>query len=189
MTGPPAIDIDLLRDELVGSQPPPGRSRLPWLIRRSATMFAAFYLCVFALPALLSGSWHRAFSGAALRIQLLASLLFAATMTALFLRNSRGSMEARLERSAHRLQRDWVRMTQGRWVVRVVLLGIVMAACIGLTVGTLIAIRPPHGELVGGSRVLTVLAFFGMTLAWCIPVAFALRWFYLRWARRFIVAA
>jgi hypothetical protein len=188
MTDTPTIDIDLLRDELACHQPPAGRSRVPWLIRRSAAGFVAFYLCVFALPALLSGSWRR-FSGAALWIQLAASLLFAATMFALSLRGSRGSTEARLERSVHGLQRGWVRWTQGRWVLRVLLIGLAMASTIGFAVGTLIAVRSAPGELLGGSRFLTVLAFFAMTLAWCIPAAFAIRWFWLRWARQFIVAA
>ncbi len=189
MADRPTINLALLRDEVARHQPAPGQPRIPWLMRRGVTAFAVFYAMVFALPGLLSGERSHAFTSRNLSVQLGLSLLFGVAATGWSLRASRGSIDARVERSAHALQRDWMLMTRGRWVVRVILIGMVMAACIGLTVGTLIAIRPPHGELVAGSRLLTVLAFFAMTLAWCIPFAFGFRWFYLRWARPFIVAA
>jgi hypothetical protein len=189
MTAAPKIDMELLRDELESQQPAAGRSRARWVIRRSAATFAASYVFLFALPALLAGHGLRAFRGTVLFVQLGASLAFAA-MTAVFsLRGSRGSMEVRLERSARSLERGWVRMTQGHWVLRVVLTGVAMAAAIGLSVGTLVAMKSPHDDLLAGSRLLTGLAFCGLTLAWCIPMAFVIRWFYLRWARQFITAA
>lgn len=189
MADPPTIDIDLLRDELADRQPLPGHRRVLWMMRRFATIFVGFYVPVFALPALLSGSWRRAFAGVVLWTELALSLLFAATMTALSMRGSRASPEARLQRSARSLERGWVQMTQGHWVLRVLLMGIAMGAAIGLSVGTLLAVKSPHDDLLAGSRLLTGLAFSGMTFAWCIPMAFVIRWLYLRWARQFIVGA
>ena len=189
MAGLPTIDIDLLRDEVADLQLPRGRRRVLWLMRRFATILVGFYVPIFALPALLSGSPRRAFAGAVLWIELGASLLFAATMTALSLRGSGASPEVRLQRSARRLERGWVQMTQGHWVLRVLLMGVSMGAAIGLSVGTLVAVRSPHDDLLAGSRLLTGLAFSGMTLAWCMPMAFVIRWLYLRWARQFIVGA
>lgn len=40
---------------------------------------------------------------------------------------------------------------------------------------------------MAGSRLLTVLTFYALTLVWVIPVVFGLRWFWLRRSRRFIV--
>jgi len=144
---------------------------------------------VFAFPAILAGTVRRLGSGRALLIELGISLMFAAGLVAWSLRALRGPLEARLEKSVARLQRGWTQMTRGHWIFRVILMGLAMAGGIGLPVGALIAATSASGELVGGSRVLTVLAFLGLTVAWCIPMAFVIRWFYLwRW-RRFIVAA
>lgn len=189
MATSPTIDLEALRDELESGQPPAGRSRALWVARRTALTFLAAYFLMFALPALLGGGGHRAFSPSSLGVQLGVSFAFAATMALLSLRGTRGSMEARLERSAQGLRRSWVRMTQGHWVVRVVLIGCAMAAVIGLSVGALLAAMSTQDDLLAGSRVLTALVFAGVTLAWCIPMAFAIRWFYLRWARQFIVQA
>jgi hypothetical protein len=189
MTGLPAVNISALRDEIVRHEPPLGRRRTYWALQQVAVRSAIFYLVAFALPAVLAGTVRRLASGRVMWIELGISLMFAAGLTAWSLHTFRAPLEARVEKSVLSMQRGWAQMTRGHWVLRVIVMGLTMAACIGLTVGTLIAATSAPGELVGGSRVLTVLAFLGLTLAWCIPMAFVIRWLYLWRCHRFIVAA
>lgn len=187
MTGLPAVNISAIRNEIVRHEPPLGRRRTYWALRRVAVVFTILYLVSFAIPTALAGPVRRLASGRAMWIELGISLMLAAGLTAWSLHTYRAPREARVENSVLRLQRGWAQMTRGHWVLRVIVMGLTMAAFIGLTVGTLIAATSAPGELLGGSRVLTVLAFLGLTLAWCIPMAFVIRWLYLwRW-HRFIV--
>jgi hypothetical protein len=188
MSGLPAVDLAALREEMARHEPPPGR-RVHWAARQVAVLAGAFYLLAFAIPAAFTGTLRHLVSGHALSVDVGASLLFGAALAMWSLRASRGPFEARLERAVPRLERGWAQMTRGHWVLRVLLMGLALAAGIGFPVGVLIAATSRRSELVGGSRVLTVLVFLGLTLAWCIPMAFAIRWLYLRRWRRFIVAA
>jgi hypothetical protein len=185
------IDLPALQEYLMRRQPPAGRALVPWLVRRIVAVFAALYLLVYAMPALLTGQPGLAFDLAGRAVWLKLALPFAvavgATLWAVRAQHRQAGLG--VKESAQQIEREWRRLTQGRWVLRMLLWGVGMAVFLGLTVGLLVAVPSREGDLLAGSRVLTALAFFCLTLAWTIPVMFAIRWYRLRWVRRFIVAA
>jgi hypothetical protein len=67
-------------------------------------------------------------------------------------------------------------LTAPGWVGRVIRQGALMAAGIGLPVGTILAMGLPVEELPAGSRLLAVAGFALLTAGWTLPAAFGLRW-------------
>ncbi len=186
-----AIDVAALEHDLLRRQPPRGRALVFWIARRILARFGIFYLVAFAVPALLNGHPDQAFQLANRTVQLELALAVAAAAGATWwsARTLRRQASDGVQESAKRLERDSVRSTQGRWWLRLLLWALAIAAALALVVGPLLVAGSPRSELLAESRPLTVLAFFGFSLAWAIPLVFAIRWYWLRWARRFIVAA
>jgi hypothetical protein len=84
-------------------------------------------------------------------------------------------------RIARRIERDWRLLTEGRWVTRTILLGVLMGCCVGFPIGTLLAFDARPGELLeAGGRFGIVLSFVAMTLVWTVPAAFWIRFMALR---------
>ncbi len=186
-----AIDLAALEHDLLRRQPPRGRALVFWTARRILALLGIFYLVAFAVPALLNGQPDQAFQLASRAVQLELPLALAAAAAATWwsARTLRRQARDGVQESAKRLERDWVRFTQGRQWLRLLLWALAIAAALALVDGSLIVARSPRSELLAESRLLTVLAFFSFSLAWAIPLVFAIRWYWLRWARRFIVAA
>jgi hypothetical protein len=185
------IDLSALQDELVRRQPPRGPALIGWTARRMVTVFATFYFVAFVVPAFLDGDPASAFdlAGRALWGKLGLPLVMAGGFTLWSLHTLRRQASAGAEENAKRIEREWVQLTQRGWPLRMLLWGFAMAGAISLLPGTLLVALSPQDELLKGSRLLTFLAFCGFTLVWAIPVPFVIRWYWCRWARRFIVAA
>jgi hypothetical protein len=99
-----------------------------------------------------------------------AALVIASTVTE-FRRATRDT-----SRIAWRIERDWRWLTEGRWVTRTVLLGVLMGAFVGFPIGTLLAFEARPAEIREfHGRLSIVLAFFAMTLVWTVPAAFWIR--------------
>ena len=107
---------------------------------------------------------------------IVAAVLLAASAIAQFGRSARD-----VSRIARRIERDWKLLTEGRWVIRTVSLGIAMGSFVGFPIGALLAFEARPAELpeVGG-RLGIVLSFVGMTLLWTVPAAFWIRFMAIR---------
>lgn len=81
------------------------------------------------------------------------------------------------------IQQNWLQLTGPGWVRRIVLFGTGMGTLIGVMVGSLLAsvVEATFHPAVG------VLLFVSLTLAWTIPMAFAIRLISIRQHRRFVL--
>ena len=82
------------------------------------------------------------------------------------------------------IDREWTSLTSRGWPLRTVLLGLAMAAAVGIPIGMLIARDVPLDELPSGGRPAVVAAFFGMTCLYMMPMAFLIRWKTMRNLRK-----
>ena len=110
-----AIDVAALEHDLLRRQPPRGRALVFWTGRRILALFGIFYLVAFAVPALLNGQPDQAFQFAspAGQLELALALAAAAKATWWSARTLRRQASDGVPESAKRLERDWVRLSQG----------------------------------------------------------------------------
>ena len=66
------------------------------------------------------------------------------------------------------------------WLGRTLGTGVLMGLGVGLPVGLLMAVGWPASKHPAGSPALGVVQFVGMTMCWTLPMAFLIRWLYLR---------
>lgn len=84
-------------------------------------------------------------------------------------------------RIARRIERDWLRLTDKRWMVRVTLWGVALALAIGVPIGILMAVTARPSELAElGGHFGIVARFTSMTLIWTVPGAFMIRYLSVR---------
>lgn len=123
------------------------------------------------------GAYVRAEPWASLWLPLiLAAIILVASAVGQFRRAARDT-----SRIARRIERDWRLLTEGRWVTRTILLGVLMGCCVGFPIGTLLAFDARPDELLkAGGRFGIVLSFIAMTLIWTVPAAFWIRFMALR---------
>ena len=122
------------------------------------------------------GTWERLFFAVAL-----------ATSIVIFARFHDLKL-ARLPRPVliQRMQRELDQVAGPRWAWRTLLWGVTLGATITASVGVVVAYVLPGVELIYGSRLLTLLVFFGGSLLWTIPGAFLLRSGLVRYYQRFL---
>ena len=107
---------------------------------------------------------------------ILAAVILVASAVGQFRRAARDT-----SRIARRIERDWRLLTEGRWVTRTILFGVLMGCCVGFPIGTLLAFDArPDEVLEPGGRFGIVLSFVAMTLVWTVPAAFWIRFMALR---------
>jgi hypothetical protein len=82
---------------------------------------------------------------------------------------------------ATRVERHCRYLTEGRWIARVVLWGIVLGCAVGVPIGTLLASDLRPSDIAEGYTPLrVVLIFVGMTFLWTVPASFLFRFLTLR---------
>jgi hypothetical protein len=176
----PVADRDAIERLIIAQRVPHHR------LKRAAVGFVTAIVGTFVIPLMASGRWR----GIAPYVR--ADPLFAiglpfglaVILTILSVAPTYGAAATDVSQIAMRIERD-VRLTQGWWIARVVVRGVVMALVIGIPVGTLMAMNARPFELPElGGRAGIVGAFVFMTLLWTIPMAFVLRFLTLRSYRR-----
>jgi uncharacterized membrane protein len=152
-------------------------------LTRAVVGFVTTIVATFVIPLMASGGWRgiaayvRAEPWAAIGLPLgLAVILTIVTVASTY-----GTSATDVSRIATQIERDWLRLTDGWWIARVLVSGMLMALVIGIPVGTLIALSARPSELPElGGRVGIVGAFLLMTLLWTVPMAFVIRFLTLR---------
>jgi hypothetical protein len=77
---------------------------------------------------------------------------------------------------ATRVERHCRYLTEGRWIARVVLWGIVLGCAVGVPIGMLLASDLRPSDIAQGYTPLrVVLIFVGMTFLWTVPASFLFR--------------
>jgi hypothetical protein len=116
------------------------------------------------------------FTGQGAVIRVTVVLVVALLSTGISHRRLRGTLRTEITEHQRLLQQKWDRCTGPRWRFRVLRWGLLMTAGVGLPVGLLMSFIMPTVDLPGGSRVLMLVSFLGMTALWAIPMAFGIRW-------------
>ena len=85
-----------------------------------------------------------------------------------------------LDDTVRRAEEELARYRGPGWVRRTLRTGALMGLGVGLPVGLLIAFTFPAAEQPAGVPALGVLQFIAMTMCWTLPMAFLIRWLFLR---------
>jgi len=72
------------------------------------------------------------------------------------------------------------------WIRRSAIMGLGLGAAIGIPVGAAMMLMWRPETMPGVQRALTIPVFVGMTMVWCVPMVFLLRWLSLLALKRMV---
>jgi hypothetical protein len=116
--------------------------------------------------------------------EIVMTVILAAGLTVARYRKLRKVIRTPSEVLEANMNKNWLYYVGQGWTARVLRMGVFVALGIGIPIGTLIAMTSSPSELPGGSRLMMILFFTGMTAAWAVPMMFIIRFFTVRSQRK-----
>lgn len=101
----------------------------------------------------------------------------------------RAGVQRNARAAAEKMRREYVDMTNDRWLLNTVKMGARLASMIWIPIGLLIFIFSAQDEPAVAERMRTVFYFGAATFGWAIPMAFLIRWLSLKSLGRFLASS
>jgi hypothetical protein len=90
--------------------------------------------------------------------------------------------------AARRIERDIEKLEGLGWMARTLRQGVYLGLAIGVSIGLLMVLLLPPAFGAGWERWKGAWLFLGATLAWTIPMSFAIRWLSLRSMKKYVIS-
>lgn len=156
-----------------------------WIARRFVSGSALGVLATMGLTALETGLREALDpSSPGFLLRLMAPVALAAVASPILYLRARKRARMTVDDLLAESDSEVADMTRPGWVGRTVRQGLLLAAGVGVPVGSAMALLFPTTELPGESRILAFVGFLLMTAAWALPFVFLVRWMSLNSQKR-----